>query len=130
MASSPKDKAMKRVRGLMAKVLLEPASEESRTCAVIALKTIAEHGLLTTTPGSVTLDLALVSDAELISLHEALMRENTRRSAARSEPICVQCGRPCTVTDAYSYFPNGYMHIGCVMDNVRSSMARERGGRW
>jgi len=105
----------------MQKALNDPSAEESRTCAILALKAISEHELL---GGPVSKpDLSKLTEAEFVDLFVAMQLETARRGTFAIK-LCIQCGKPCVkdVGHDYSMFPEGWMHIGCTVAYVRKKM--------
>jgi hypothetical protein len=126
MTDKPRNKALERVRGLMQKVLHDSSTEESRTCAVIALKVISEHALLV---ASQTLDLTTLTDVELLQLFAEMEKEAGRRAPAAAAAICKQCGQPCVPSlGDFMMLRDGVIHVRCSLEYM-GGMSK-RGGRW
>lgn len=113
MTKQQRSRVLEQVRGLMARGTQDPATEESRTAAVIALRMIAKYQLL-----APSVNLAALTDRELVDLFEAVSTEAGRRQPA-SAKVCVHCKRVCAETEAYMLFTDGWMHVKCVLPHVR-----------
>lgn len=115
-----RSRALGRVLGLMQKVILTPTAEESRTCAVIAIRAIVEHDLLNESEPK--LDLAKLTDQALVDLFVAMQTEAARRQG--SIKLCVHCGQPCngSAGNTYAMYPAGWMHDKCTVPYVRKKV--------
>lgn len=104
----------------MQKALNDPSAEESRTCAILALKAISEHELLdASTP---KLDLTKYTEQELVDLFVAMQMETARRQTTPVK-ICIQCGELCANDGrGYAMYPSGWMHTRCTLAYARKKV--------
>lgn len=112
MTSSRRAKALERVHTLLQRGLQDPATEESRTCAVLALRIIKEHSFLVVDPTPPKKSTTLLSDA----LRD--MANSTGVSVSGdwdTGVICKQCHMAIMRAHAYIYLDGiGAFHATCA----------------
>lgn len=125
MPSSTRAKALERVHSLLQRGAQNPSTEESRTCAVLALRIVKEYGFSVVDPVQPAKSSSLLADA---------FRDMVRTSSAQvSEDwptgvMCVHCCWPIMRSQKHTYFDGlGAVHNICLGAYEASTVKKDSG---